>query len=90
MIHTTTITCPNCQSSDIQKNGHSENGTQRWRCKTCKKSFQLTYSYKARELGVKDQIDQLTLNSSGVNDTARVLGISKNTMINHLKKNASS
>lgn len=90
MIHTTTITCPNCQSSDVQKNGHCENGTQRWRCKTCKKSFQLTYSYKAREPGVKDQIDQLTLNSSGVNDTARVLGISKNTMINHLKKNASS
>lgn len=86
MEHTTTITCHHCKSSDLQKNGHSENGTQRWRCKCCKKSFQLTYSYKARIPGVKNQIDDLILNSSGVRDTARVLGINKNTVISHLKK----
>ncbi|MGB0881229.1 MAG: IS1 family transposase, partial [Polaribacter sp.] len=51
-----------------------------------KKSFQLTYSYKARMPGIKNQIDDLILNSSGVRDTARVLGINKNTVISHLKK----
>ncbi len=85
---TTTITCPHCNCTDLQKNGHRENGRQRWRCKVCKKSFQL--SYKAREPGVKEQIDSLILNSSGVRDTARILGINKNTVIAHLKKNASS
>ncbi len=85
---TTTITCPHCNCTDLQKNGHRENGRQRWRCKVCKKSFQLSYSYsyKAREPGVKEQIDSLILNSSGVRDTARILGINKNTVIAHLKK----
>jgi transposase-like protein len=29
------ITCPYCQHDDLVKNGHSENGTQRYRCKAC-------------------------------------------------------
>ena len=90
MKHTTDILCPDCNYSSIQKNGHSENGTQRWRCKSCKESFQLNYRYKAREPGVKEQIDTLILNSSGVRDTARILGINKNTVISHLKKNDTS
>ena len=86
MEHSITVSCPNCKSSDLQKNGHSENGTQRWRCKDCLKSFQLSYRYKARSPGIKDKIDAMTLNSSGVRDTARVLGINRNTVIAHLKK----
>ena len=86
MKHTTTITCPKCCCTDLQKNGHSGNGTKRWCCKGCKKSFQLNYSYKAREPRVKEQIDTLILNSSGIRDTARILGINKNTVMSHLKK----
>jgi transposase len=73
---------------DLQKNGHSENGTQRWRCVTCCKSFQLFYRYNARKPGVKEQIPVLTLNSSGVRDIGRILKISNNTVISELKKNA--
>ena len=51
-----------------------------------KRVFTLSYRYKARELGVKEQIDMLILNSSGVRDSARILGINKNTVISHLKK----
>ena len=77
--------------------GHSENGTQRWFCNDCRKSFQLTYRYNARKPGVKEQITELTLNSSGVRDTAyfvrstsigRILGINPNTVVAELKKNA--
>jgi transposase-like protein len=82
------IECPHCGSLDLQKNGHSENGTQRWRCNGCRKSFQLTYRYNARKPGVKEQIDELTLNSSGVRDIGRILKISTNTVIARLKKNA--
>ena len=86
MNHRQDIECPHCGSLDLQKNGHSENGTQRWRCNGCRKSFQLTYRYNARKPGVKEQIDELTLNSSGVRDIGRILKISTNTVIARLKK----
>ena len=78
----------NCARSDLHKNGHSENGTQRWRCVNCRKSFQLSYRYNARNPGVKAQIVTLTLNSSGVRDISRALGINPNTVVSELKKNA--
>jgi transposase-like protein len=71
---------------DIVKNGHSENGSQRWRCNKCRKSFQLDYRYNARKQGIKEQIAALTLNSSGVRDISRILKISRNTVTSELKK----
>lgn len=88
MLHTTSISCPHCQGNDLVKNGHSPNGTQRWRCNTCKKSFRLTYRYRASEQGVKEKIIAMTLNSSGVRDISRVLRVDKNTVVSVLKKNA--
>jgi transposase-like protein len=88
MRHTQDIPCPHCLSFDLHKNGHSENGTQRWHCNSCRKSFQLAYRYNARKPGVKEQIIPLTLNCSGVRDIGRVLGINKNTVVSELKKNA--
>lgn len=86
MNHQQRIHCIHCQSDNLRKNGHSENGTQRWVCTDRKKSFQLTYSYKAHQPGIKEQIIELTLNSSGVRDIGRILGISTNTVISVLKK----
>ena len=92
MIHYEEIKCPICEGNQIRKNGHSENGTQRWLClnEDCpKRSFQLSYTYNANKPGVKEQIDNLTVNSSGVRDIARTLSINKNTVISHLKKRKS-
>lgn len=88
MLHIQPILCPHCHSADTVKNGHRPNGDQRWRCKgdCCGRSFQLCYRYRANNLGIGDQIDKHVLNSSGVRDTARILGIDKNTVMNHLKK----
>jgi IS1 family transposase/transposase-like protein len=86
MTHTQDIKCPHCDSSNLQKNGHSENGTQRWRCNFCGKSFQFSYRYNARKPGVKKQITELTLNSSWVRDIGRILGINPNTVVAELKK----
>ena len=86
MQHYKKLSCPSCDKTDIVKNGHSENGTQRYRCKTCKKSFQIDYSYQAWQPDMKEKIDAQILNSGGVRDTARVLKINKNTVIAHLKK----
>jgi transposase-like protein len=86
MKHTQIISCPYCSSIDLVKNGHRENSSQRWCCNSCRKSFQLNYRYNARKQGVKEQIAEFTLNSSGLHDISRILKISKNTMISELKK----
>ena len=88
MKHYHVVTCTYCGSEDLVKNGHSENATQRWQCNGCKKSFQLEYRYNAWKTGVKEQIVELTMNSSGVRDISRTLQINKNTVIAELKKNA--
>ena len=90
MKHYNVIKCNFCGSEDLVKNGHSENGTQRWRCNSCKKSFQLLYKNKAYEPGIKEQIIELTLNGSGVRDISRTLHINRNTVMSELKKNASN
>jgi transposase-like protein len=70
------------------KNGKSSNGTQKWQCNSCKKHFRLEYRYNAWQVGVKEKIIEMTLNSSGVRDISRVLQINKNTVCATLKKNA--
>ncbi len=79
------IACPYCASEDLVKNGHSENGMQRYRCTACRRSFQWEDTNYAWLPEVKQQIEEQTLNSSGVRDMSRNLGISKNTIIAELK-----
>ena len=81
------VICRHCGNDNLVKNGHSENGTQRYFCNFCKKSFQTKYTYNAWQPGVKEQIVRQTLNNSGVRDISRNLEISKNTVISELKKN---
>jgi transposase-like protein len=87
MVHYQKIHCTQCDGTDLQKNGKSLEGTQRWFCKECKSYFRLEYRYNACKKGVKEKIIEMTLNSSGVRDTGRVLQISKNTVTSVLKKN---
>ncbi|MGX9727661.1 MAG: transposase-like zinc-binding domain-containing protein [Candidatus Electronema sp. VV] len=47
------IKCRYCGAEDLVKNGLSENGTQRYRCSKCKKSFQHDYTCNAWKPGVK-------------------------------------
>ncbi len=42
--------------------------------------------YRAYEPGIKAQVVEMAVNSSGIRDTARVLKINKNTVISTLKK----
>ena len=88
MIHSQEVQCSHCTSNDLVKNGKSENGTQRWRCNKCKKSFRLAYRYNARKQGMREKIIELTLNSSGVRDISRVLKVHRDTVTSVLKKNS--
>jgi transposase-like protein len=95
MVHYQKIHCTQCDGTDLQKNGKSLEGTQRWFCKECKSYFRLEYRYNACKKEVKEKIIEMTLNSSGVRDTTyfvhstsigRVLHISKNTVTTVLLK----
>ena len=49
-------------------------------------SFLLEYRYQGRLPEVKQQIIDMSLNASGVRDTARVLRISTDTVLRELRK----
>ena len=79
------VKCVYCGSTEVIKFGKRA-GHQRYCCKHCKKAFQLDYTYKACEPGVKDKIVNMAMNGAGTRDTARTLGISKDTVTATLKK----
>lgn len=85
------VTCPYCQSDHITKRGKTATGKQRSRCHNPKcphQSFLRNPAYKGRVPAIKAQIIDIALNGSGSRDTARVLGISTDTVISELKKSA--
>lgn len=82
---TITVKCKYCGSENVIFKG-TQSGKQRCGCNDCKRSFQLSYTYKAYESGVKSKIMPMAHNGSGIRDTARVLGISKTTVMSHIKK----
>src|SRR5919201_6006754 len=83
------VPCPYCQSDQIAKRGKTDTGKQRYRCQNphCPhQSFLLNPAYKGRLPEIKAHIIDMALNGSGIRDTARVLGISTDTVLNELKK----
>ena len=73
----------------LDQNRYSTSGERRYRCDNpacLTKSFMLTYRYKAYQPGIKEQVVEMAINSSGIRDTARVLGIAKGTVISTVKK----
>ncbi len=83
------IHCPTCDGTAIIKSGKSSTGTQRYLCQDTEcdtQTFMLDYHYKACEPGMTEKIVEMAINSSGIRETAGVLNINKNTVINTLKK----
>src|SRR5215208_4234345 len=83
------VRCPHWHSEQIVKRGKTGCGTQRYLCQntTCATgSFLLDYRYLGRLPEVKQQIIDMSLNASGVRDTALVLPISTDTVLTELRK----
>ena len=80
------VKCVRCGSTEVIKYGKRPNGHQRYRCKTRLKTFQLDYKYKAYDAEVKTQIVNMAMNACGTRDTARTLGISKDTVTATLRE----
>jgi insertion element IS1 protein InsB len=86
------VKCIHCQSNQVIKYGKTQNEKQRYRCcaSSCSHTFLLDYSYKGCLPHKKQDIVTMALNASGIRDTARVLGVSLQTILTTIKKKASS
>jgi insertion element IS1 protein InsB len=87
------VRCPYCHSEQIVKRGTTRRDTQRYLCQNTacpSQSFLLEYSYQGRLPEVKQQIIAMSLNASGMRDTARVLRISTDTVLRALRKKAAA
>ena len=83
------VKCPQCQETDVSRYGKGANNAQRYICNNndCpRKIFQLDYTYNGRKPGIDEQIIKMAANASGIRDTARVLGISADKVMDTLKK----
>lgn len=85
------LECIHCKSTDVIKAGKNKSssnpkGTQRYKCKNCMRIFQKDYRYLASLPSVKEKVIEMAINGSGTRDTARVLGIGKDTVTKTLKK----
>ncbi|WP_370276863.1 IS1-like element transposase [Xenorhabdus bovienii] len=65
--------------------GNEERQRQRYCCLSCCHTFQLEYTYRACQSGIKEQLVDLAMNNSGIRDTARALHISINAVVRVLK-----
>jgi rubredoxin len=72
----TKVTCPHCDGIKIKKNGVKKTIKQNFYCHDCKKQFQCDYVYKGANPVNHKLVASMTLNSSGIRDIHRVLGIS--------------
>jgi len=87
------VRCPHCQSDQIVKRGKTARGTQRYLCQNtlcARGSFLLDYCNRGCLPEVKHMIIDMSLNASGVRDTARSLHICPNTVLRELKKKATA
>ena len=88
MVHRL-VACPYCHGTQVVKRGETDTGKQRYRCQNerCShQSFLLDLVYRGRLPEIKRQVIEMSLNGSGIRDTARVLQISTATVIQELKK----
>ena len=81
------VRCLDCHRDHVVKRGKTARGTQRYLCqnKECTTdSFLLDYRNRGWLPEVKQRIIEMSLNASGVRDTARSLHISTDTILSGL------
>jgi insertion element IS1 protein InsB len=76
--------CKKCGLA-AQKWGRQRNGSQRYYCKACRKSWQTRYTYQALAENIDHQITALVKESVGVRGIGRILKIAVSTVIRRIK-----
>lgn len=80
--------CAVC-GGNIIKHGQTSSGNQRFRCKSCGKTRVEKYRYNAYDNSINPNIVALLKEVVGIRSTARLLGISGNTVLSRIKSIAS-
>jgi IS1 family transposase/transposase-like protein len=80
------VECPDCHSTDVVKHGKSLEDKQRYLCQNPECLRRTFILYPGQTRLVKQQMLDMSLNSSGIRDIARVLKVGAPTVIRELKK----
>lgn len=80
------LCCKYCKSEEVVMAGKSSSGKQRVKCKSCHRSFQLTYSYNAWENDIEDKILESRQRGNSIRKTAAMMGVGISTVVRVLKK----
>ncbi len=79
------LSCANCQSNQLVKNGRSRHGHQRYRCKSCGTTFgdvdRRLVSGEIKESALRHYAEGV-----GLRATERLVGVSHNSVINWVKQ----
>jgi len=86
----TVQSCSKCGHNDSAvKNGRTNQGKQRYKCKQCGSRFLNNYTYKSYLPSVNANITGLKKEGMGIRSISRYLGISHTTVIDRIKAIAS-
>ena len=78
------MNCKYCNEA-CKRSGRQKNGSQRFRCKNCKKYQQKVYVYQAYESGTNSRIQSLLCESVGIRGISRIMNIAKGTVQSRIK-----
>ena len=72
------ISCPDCHSNSLRKNGINRAGKQNYQCKDCKRQFigDHALTYQGCNSQIEDKIRLMTVRGCGIRDIAVMISIS--------------
>ena len=83
--------CPHCQRTEEQvKVGFTQAGSQRYKCKHCQRKYTPQPKAGGYEADLRRQAVKLYLDGNNLRRTARILGISQQSVANWVNAHAAS
>lgn len=80
------IRCYHCESEDVVRDGHSAQGKQRYKCKSCGRISREPPQHERYSTAQKEQILRAYNERPSMRGIGRVFGVSRPTLIKWLKK----
>ncbi|AHA63341.1 Transposase [Shigella dysenteriae 1617] len=85
------ISCPSCSATDGWcVTAKALPDISAISCSHCRKTWQLQFTYTASQPGTHQKIIDMAMNGVGCRATARIMGVSLNTILRHLKNSGRS
>ena len=88
-VASVSISCPSCSATDGWcVTAKAPPDISAYLCSHCRKTWQLQFTYTASQPGTHQKIIDMAMNGVGCRATARIMGVSLNTILHHLKTQA--